>query len=186
MVFNDSLLLIYCAMEWKRESRDCVPYCLKCNNNQSCQYPALACWHMHRRRHRAYVGVHVDMSVMYALQDERFILQYGALQLQRFFANWKITWVFADNCIGDVHDYLGIKWDFTIPGQVSLPMEGYLAGIFACYNVIQTYETPATDKPFVVNDSSLRLTREKSDLYLRSIWHFITWLSGQGMTSWQQ
>jgi hypothetical protein len=67
--------------------------------------------------------------------------------------------------LGDVHDYLGIKWDFTIPGQVSLSMEGYLADIFACYNVTETYPDPATNKLFVVNLSSPLLSREKSEHY---------------------
>jgi hypothetical protein len=32
--------------------------------------------------------------------------------------------------IGMVHDYLGIKWDFANPGQVSLSMDGYINDIF--------------------------------------------------------
>ena len=67
--------------------------------------------------------------------------------------------------LGDMHDYLGIKWDFTVPGQVSLSMEGYLADIFACCNVTTTYPNPATEKLFVVNSSSPLLIREKREHY---------------------
>ena len=41
------------------------------------------------------------------------------------------------------HDYLGIKWDFGVPGEVSMSMEGYINDIFKSYNV-----------PFIIRTSS--------------------------------
>jgi hypothetical protein len=38
--------------------------------------------------------------------------------------------------IGMVHDYLGIKWDFANPGQVSLSMDGYINDIFLLKDVV--------------------------------------------------
>ena len=32
---------------------------------------------------------------------------------------------------GRVHDYLGIRWDFTSEGQVSMSMQRYVKDIFA-------------------------------------------------------
>ena len=34
---------------------------------------------------------------------------------------------------GTVHDYLGITWDFSTLGQVSISMKGYINDIFAKY-----------------------------------------------------
>ena len=34
---------------------------------------------------------------------------------------------------GTVHDYLGITWDFSTLGQVSIFMKGYINDIFAKY-----------------------------------------------------
>jgi Reverse transcriptase (RNA-dependent DNA polymerase) len=38
---------------------------------------------------------------------------------------------------GLLHDFLGMSWDFTVPGVVSVRMEGYIKNILAKYKVIK-------------------------------------------------
>jgi Reverse transcriptase (RNA-dependent DNA polymerase) len=64
-----------------------------------------------------------------------------------------------------VHEYLGIKWDFSTPGQVSLSMEGYINDIFAKHKVEKTYTTPANNDLFIVNEKSPELNNAKRESF---------------------
>jgi Reverse transcriptase (RNA-dependent DNA polymerase) len=72
-----------------------------------------------------------------------------------------------------VHEYLGIKWDFSTPGQVTLSMEGYINDIFAKHKVKKMYTTPANDNLFNVNEKSPELNNDKRES-IDSIVHSIT------------
>ena len=63
--------------------------------------------------------------------------------------------------IGVQHDYLGMHWDFSISGQVTFSMEGYIANILKKYDVINHARTPATDQLFVYNQGCQSLTKSK-------------------------
>jgi Reverse transcriptase (RNA-dependent DNA polymerase) len=64
---------------------------------------------------------------------------------------------------GTQHDFLGIHWDFSTPGQVSLSMEGYINDIISKYNVTKECSTPAIDRLFHTTADSPLLTSDKKD-----------------------
>ena len=66
---------------------------------------------------------------------------------------------------GLLHEYLGIKWDFSTPGQVSLSMEGYINDIFPKHKVEKMYTTPANDDLFIVNEKSPELNNDKKESF---------------------
>ena len=66
---------------------------------------------------------------------------------------------------GTQHDFLGISWDFRVPGEVSLRMEGYVSNILSKYNVTKHAKTPATEALFHSNKDSAKLTPEKQQLF---------------------
>jgi hypothetical protein len=51
---------------------------------------------------------------------------------------------------GLVHEYLGIEWDFSTPGQVSLSMEGYINDIFAKHKVEKVQLRAYVDASYAV------------------------------------
>ena len=66
---------------------------------------------------------------------------------------------------GTQHDFLGINWDFRVPGEVSLRMEGYVSNILSKYNVSKHAKTPATDMLFHSNKDSPIISHEKQQLF---------------------
>jgi hypothetical protein len=58
-----------------------------------------------------------------------------------------------------------MHWDFNVPGQVSLSMDGYVNEIISNYQVKKMCITPATDKLFVRTANSPLLTRKKQEIY---------------------
>ena len=66
---------------------------------------------------------------------------------------------------GTQHDFLGISWDFRVPGEVSLRMEGYVSNILSKYNVTRQAKTPATEMLFNSNKDSPKITPEKQQLF---------------------
>jgi hypothetical protein len=64
---------------------------------------------------------------------------------------------------GTQHDFLGIHWDFSTLGEVSLSMEGYINDIISKYNVTKECNTPATDRLFHTTADSPLLTSDKKD-----------------------
>lgn len=63
------------------------------------------------------------------------------------------------------HDFLGIHWDFTVPGQASLSMDGHINDIISKYNVTKMCSTPATDRLFHTTKDSVVLTLEKRRMF---------------------
>lgn len=54
---------------------------------------------------------------------------------------------------GKKHSYLGMTFDFTLPGEVKITMEGYTQSILAFYGVQGSVNTPALANLFEVVDS---------------------------------
>ena len=66
---------------------------------------------------------------------------------------------------GKDHDFLGIHWNFGVPGQVTLSMSGYVENILNKYNVQSKAKTPATDMLFVTNPDCPKLNKTKQELF---------------------
>lgn len=66
---------------------------------------------------------------------------------------------------GLLHDYLGIRWDFTVPKQVSLSMEGYTKELLEKYKPFKAAKTPASSDLFECKSSSAPLGKTKRDMF---------------------
>ena len=64
---------------------------------------------------------------------------------------------------GTIHEYLGIKWDFSTSGEVTLTMDGYVNDILTKYDVKNTHKTPADDQLFTTTDDGPALSRVKQE-----------------------
>ena len=63
--------------------------------------------------------------------------------------------------LGLQHDYFGIHWDFSISGEVTLSMDGYIKNILSKYNITKFAKTPATDQLFQYNSDCKLLSKSK-------------------------
>jgi len=59
---------------------------------------------------------------------------------------------------GCVHEYLGVVYDFTDKGSVSISMEAYTREVLQCYNVRGKAATPALEHLFEVREESTKLS----------------------------
>jgi hypothetical protein len=69
---------------------------------------------------------------------------------------------------GPVHSYLGQTFDFSIPGQVQVSMEGYVRDLLDLYEVSGYRVTPATPELYDIDESlPLRSTEEQDEFHSR-------------------
>ena len=68
---------------------------------------------------------------------------------------------------GTVHDYLGVRMDYSTPGQVSFDMEKYLDGVLEDLpdDMDGVASTPAAEHLFKTRDDVPKLSPDKADLY---------------------
>ena len=67
--------------------------------------------------------------------------------------------------IGVQHDYLGMHWVFSLSGEVTLSMEGYIANILKKHNVIEYAKPSATDQLFIYNLGCKLLSKSKQAIF---------------------
>lgn len=62
------------------------------------------------------------------------------------------------------HDYLGMKFDYSMPGQVEISMDQYIANVNDLFpkQITGVSATPATDKLFLVHDNDCPLPEEQA------------------------
>ena len=65
--------------------------------------------------------------------------------------------------MGLEHNFLGIHWDFSVPGQATLSMDGYIRDIIRKYNVTTKVNTPSNDNLFKTDSSSPKLPKRKQE-----------------------
>ena len=66
---------------------------------------------------------------------------------------------------GLVHDYLGIQWNFAVPGQVSLSMEGYIKELLSKYQPFKPSRTPAGSDLFDLKMENPLLGKPKREMF---------------------
>ena len=103
-----------------------------------------------------------DRILLYV--DDLFIISESSLRLQAIAETLQSKYDAVTYRTGLQHDFLGIHWDFTNPGQASLSMDGYVDDIISKYNVTKKCSTPATDRLFHTQDSPI-LTLAKRELF---------------------
>ena len=104
-----------------------------------------------------------DRILLYV--DDLFITSDSNPRLQVIADTLKSRYDAVTYKTGLEHDFLGIHWDFTVLGQASLSMDGYISDIISKYNVTKKCSTPATDRLFNTTKDSALLTPEKRELF---------------------
>jgi hypothetical protein len=66
---------------------------------------------------------------------------------------------------GAVHSYLGMTFDFTVPGQVKVSQEGYVQDLIKAYDVTGRAQSPAGDNLFAVNEDAEKLSKSETEAF---------------------
>jgi hypothetical protein len=66
---------------------------------------------------------------------------------------------------GSVHSYLGMVFDFSVPGDVKITMDGYISDLLKYADIPGTVLTPATDNLFSIRDTPLLDIETKSKFH---------------------
>ena len=66
---------------------------------------------------------------------------------------------------GDIHSYIGITFDYSVPGKVKLTQEGYIRDLMLFYNVDSAVKTPAADNLFDLDPDSPLLDKVRKEDY---------------------
>jgi hypothetical protein len=111
-----------------------------------------------RRRNSSIDRIYVYVDDLFITSDEQSILEDIATALRNKYGG-------VTTKSGLKHDYLGGHWDFTVAGQVTLSMEGYLKELFKKYKVTKKCKTPATDSLFISSENSPELSRVKREQF---------------------
>lgn len=69
--------------------------------------------------------------------------------------------------VGPIHDYLGMTFDYSTPGQVEISMDKYIANIINTFPepITDVSATPATDKLFVVRENDRPLPEHQATMF---------------------
>ena len=81
---------------------------------------------------RLHDGSH-DRILVYV--DDLFVTSASEERLQEIAEKLQSKYDSVTHKTGKQHDFLGIHWDFSIPGQSNLSMDGYIQDIITKYNV---------------------------------------------------
>jgi hypothetical protein len=68
---------------------------------------------------------------------------------------------------GTSHDYLGMRFDYSVPGQVTIDMVDYMTKIVDEFphDISKSVPTPAAENIFQVDDSSPLLDQERAEIF---------------------
>jgi Reverse transcriptase (RNA-dependent DNA polymerase) len=105
----------------------------------------------------------VDRVLVYV--DDLFITSRSEKVLVNISDTLRTKYEAVTTRLGVQHNFLGIQWDFEVPGEVKLSMKGYVSDIITKYNVKSKCHTPATDNLFVSDPKSPLLSWEKKEAY---------------------
>jgi hypothetical protein len=108
-------------------------------------------------------GDTTDKILVYV--DDLFITSKDESALTSISDTLKARYGAVTNTTGLEHNFLGIHWDFRVPGQVSLSMDGYVKDIMSKYKVTKKCSTPATDNLFKCDPLSPRLSKAKQEYF---------------------
>jgi hypothetical protein len=66
---------------------------------------------------------------------------------------------------GYIHSYLGMTWDFGVPGEVKVTMKGYVEEVLKVSQVTGTVSTPASEQLFSTRDATLLQPVQKEEFH---------------------
>jgi histone deacetylase 1/2 len=64
-----------------------------------------------------------------------------------------------------VHSYLGMTWDYTVPGKCKVTMTGYTTDLLADASVSGTIGSPAADHLFTINEAATKLDQTRKERF---------------------
>jgi hypothetical protein len=70
---------------------------------------------------------------------------------------------------GKIHEYLGMKFDFSNPGEVFISMEKYTKEVVAESGVTGTADTPAATDLFEIDETSMSLNNQEREMFHRLV-----------------
>ena len=70
---------------------------------------------------------------------------------------------------GKVHDYLGMRFDFSKEGEVFISMESYTADILKGTDIVDTADTPAATDLFEIVEDSSQLSNKDREIFHRKV-----------------
>jgi hypothetical protein len=97
--------------------------------------------------------------------DDFFITSKHGNVLTSIATTLKKKYGAVKNVIGLGNNFLGIHWDFRVPGQAKLSMDGSIKDMIKRYNVTTKASTPLTDNLFKSNPLSPKLSKRKQEQF---------------------
>ena len=97
--------------------------------------------------------------------DDLLITSTAATDLQEVATTLKTKYGGVTTNEGLTHDYLGIHWDFSDSGQVSLAMNGYVQDVLTKFPPPPGATTPASNALFTVSPGSTLLPKTAREQY---------------------
>ena len=78
---------------------------------------------------------------------------------------------YVDNTInrGKIHDYLGMRFDFSNQNEVFISMSTYTNEICKEYSIDGTADTPATNDLFEMNEEAQKLSNKERERFHRTV-----------------
>jgi len=70
---------------------------------------------------------------------------------------------------GRVHDYLGMRFDFSKEGEVFISMESYITDLLKDTGIDDTADTPATSDLFEIEEESKLLSNIERESFHRKV-----------------
>lgn len=72
---------------------------------------------------------------------------------------------------GSIHDYLGMTFDFSTPGEVTIQMIEYIKSILQSVPMDMSGNaiTPATGNLFIVNANGIELDKNKKEIFVHHV-----------------
>ena len=97
--------------------------------------------------------------------DDLLITSSAPSDLAEIASNLKSKYGGVTTTEGRHHDYLGIHWNFTIDGEVSLAMDGYIKDVLKKFPPTRNAKTPALNNLFETSLTSPALPKNKREEY---------------------
>jgi hypothetical protein len=107
-----------------------------------------------RNGHQMTVCLYVDDLLMTSIDDED--IEWLASELRKKYETVTLN-------TGDVHSYLGQTFDLSVPGEVSVSMDGYIRDVIDSSGVKGYKSTPAGLDLYEIDESLEMLGSEKQD-----------------------
>ena len=103
------------------------------------------------------VAVYVD-DLMFTCKDEKTIKDTIAVLEKRFESSLSVT-------SGFHHNYLGMHWDFSKPGEVKVTMDGFIKELIIESSIKGTARTPAANHLFEIRDNATKLDKDQKKTF---------------------